>query len=437
MAVLVIGGGPAGCAAAHTLAKRGHQVTLLEAEGRLGGRTWTLREDGFRIDTGAGFICNFYPRTLALVRELGRASALVEMTRVNGFHDGRVLHAIPHGSMRGYARLPLLGWGDKARVAVRLARSALGPAPDLFDLDALAEADRGESIAQWARRAVGEAAYHAVIRPGVEPYWYFRCEEAAAPLVIGLLKVARSARFLCLADGMGSLCEWLAAGVEVRLGLRALHVELAGDRVRVLAEDGEAFDAEGAVLATDAHAAAGLLGFSPAAERLEGVPYAANVHVALAYDHDPWAGFPASLVFCVGPGEHRVATVGLLARKSRSLVPLGGQVVSVCFTDRASRRLSAQQAERAAREAIAHLLGSPAPEPRFVRVFRRELAIPVPRPGQYAALRGVRDGMPSRLRLAGDYLSHATIEGAVRSGERAAHELHAALGGNRPQLLAR
>jgi monoamine oxidase len=45
--------------------------------------------------------------------------------------------------------------------------------------------------------------------------------------------------------------------------------------------------------------------------------------------------------------------------------------------------------------------------------------------------------MPSRLRLAGDYLSHATIEGAVRSGERAAHELHAALGGDRPQLLAR
>src|SRR5712692_5218235 len=45
VAVLVIGGGPAGCAAAHALAERGHGVTLLEAEQRL--------ERGERLAVGA------------------------------------------------------------------------------------------------------------------------------------------------------------------------------------------------------------------------------------------------------------------------------------------------------------------------------------------------------------------------------------------------
>ena len=36
--MLVAGGGPAGCACAITLARRGYSVTLWEASGRLGGQ---------------------------------------------------------------------------------------------------------------------------------------------------------------------------------------------------------------------------------------------------------------------------------------------------------------------------------------------------------------------------------------------------------------
>jgi protoporphyrinogen/coproporphyrinogen III oxidase len=39
----------------------------------------------------------------------------------------------------------------------------------------------------------------------------------------------------------------------------------------------------------------------------------------------------------------------------------------------------------------------------------------------------VREAMPPRVRLAGDYLSSPGIEGAVRSGERAAREVGEAL----------
>lgn len=50
--VMVIGGGPAGMTAARTLAARGHEVTLYEREGRLGGRLFEASslwvKDGFR-----------------------------------------------------------------------------------------------------------------------------------------------------------------------------------------------------------------------------------------------------------------------------------------------------------------------------------------------------------------------------------------------------
>jgi oxygen-dependent protoporphyrinogen oxidase len=427
MRVVVVGGGVAGCTAAYTLRKLGHEVTLLEAEERLGGRAWTLRDRGFAIDTGAGFLCNFYARTLALLDELGRTRSLAEMPRIVGLYDGERVHVVRAGSPLDYLRTPLLGAGDKARIAISFARSAFGHAVDPFDLEGLARADRGQTIAEWARRTMGERAYQVLIRPSIEPYWYFRCEDAAAPLVIALLRVAPWARFMCLSEGMGALCEWMAEDVDVRTGVRVGSVRLKGERAYVTTQRGEAIDAEAAVLATDAPEAARLLEPGALSERLAQVSYAANTLVALVYQSDLWSDVPAGFVFPVGPGHHDVAGVVLLSRKLPSLVPPGAEVVQVAFSDQASRRFGTAGAEARALEAANEFLGKASPKPLEAYIFDRARAIPVPRPGGYAALREVRDAMPPRIRLAGDYLSHATIEGAVQSGERAGHDAHAVL----------
>ena len=49
---VVIGGGFGGLAASALLARRGHQVTLLEKNGQIGGRARSWESHGFRFDMG-------------------------------------------------------------------------------------------------------------------------------------------------------------------------------------------------------------------------------------------------------------------------------------------------------------------------------------------------------------------------------------------------
>ncbi|MFO1060109.1 MAG: phytoene desaturase family protein [Dongiaceae bacterium] len=80
--VVIIGAGPGGLAAAMLLARCGVPVTVLERLDRVGGRSGSLRADGFTFDTGATFF--LYPRVLeeifaACGRELGREVPLLRL----------------------------------------------------------------------------------------------------------------------------------------------------------------------------------------------------------------------------------------------------------------------------------------------------------------------------------------------------------------------
>ena len=60
--VVIVGAGPGGLAAALLLARSGVRVTIVEKRGEVGGRTSTMRRDGFSFDVGPTFF--LYPRVL-------------------------------------------------------------------------------------------------------------------------------------------------------------------------------------------------------------------------------------------------------------------------------------------------------------------------------------------------------------------------------------
>lgn len=92
--VLVLGAGMAGLVAAHELSKLGHDVTILEARTRPGGRVYTLREpfaDGLYAEAGAARIPDNHEITLKYVKELGLQLEPFYPSRLNAvrFDRGR------------------------------------------------------------------------------------------------------------------------------------------------------------------------------------------------------------------------------------------------------------------------------------------------------------------------------------------------------------
>src|SRR5262245_15795080 len=74
--VIVIGAGLAGLSSAYELTQAGHEVTVIEARARSGGRVWTLRDsfpEGLYAEAGATNVFDNHEWTMKYVKELGVA----------------------------------------------------------------------------------------------------------------------------------------------------------------------------------------------------------------------------------------------------------------------------------------------------------------------------------------------------------------------------
>ncbi len=100
--VVVLGGGPAGLAAALAAARGGASVTLVEASDRVGGLCRTLEQDGCRLDLGGHIPFFHHPARIAWADELmerpirwiNRPVARVEHGRIV---PGRYIDQMPDG----------------------------------------------------------------------------------------------------------------------------------------------------------------------------------------------------------------------------------------------------------------------------------------------------------------------------------------------------
>ncbi|MEX0429031.1 protoporphyrinogen oxidase [Nocardioides sp. DS6] len=299
MRIVVVGAGVGGLTAAHDLSSAGHEVAVLEAAPRVGGKLLTAPVAGVGVDVGAEAMLARRPEGTALAAALGLA--VVHPT-------GATSRIWTRGALRPLPRSLMGVPMDLAALETSGVLSADGLArvreePGLPLDPALVEDD--VSVGDLVAARFGDEVVDRLVEPLLGGVYAGRAREisarAAVPQLVTLAArgslLEQAARitstpgvpvFGGLAGGMGQLPLALAEKLDVRTGapVVALQPRAASDGggYRVVTDSG-VVECDGVVLATPAGPAAALLrDLAPAAAaELAAIDYASMAVVTLAF----------------------------------------------------------------------------------------------------------------------------------------------------------
>jgi monoamine oxidase len=154
--VCVVGAGYAGLTTARALRQAGRSVVVLEARDRIGGRVWTQHlDDGTAVDRGGGWIAPYHDAVAALAAEVGISTY---KTWVKGAHllvDGDRIRRYT-GLIPKISPLAVLSIARAQMKVDRLSKHV--------PLDAPWTAPRA---AEWDHRTVQDFVDHCGIRKGI------------------------------------------------------------------------------------------------------------------------------------------------------------------------------------------------------------------------------------------------------------------------------
>ena len=428
--VAVVGGGLAGIAAALRCADAGAQVSLFEARPRLGGATWSTRQEGLAVDNGQhvflrccsayrGLLARLGVEALAPIQRRLAIPVLAPGARAAWIRRS-ALPAPAHlaGSLLRFRHLGLRERVRVARTARRLGR--LDPADPATD---------AQSLGAWlAAQGEGPAAIDAFWDLLVRPTVNASAREASLALAAFVFQEGLLGRADAGDVGVSSVpldrlhaepaaVALARAGVEVRLRTRIDAVEAPAGAAPALRAGGAQLDADAVIVATEHEPAARILPAScgvdrDALARLGRAPIV-NLHVVFDRAVLPWpfaaaVGSPLQWIF------DRTRAAGLEA----------GQYLAVSLS-------SADEWVGRSREELAKVFvpafGALLPAAREARVLH--FFATVERAATFAQLPGTARLRPgAETAHAGVFLAGAwtatgwpaTMEGAVRSGLAAA-----------------
>jgi oxygen-dependent protoporphyrinogen oxidase len=335
--VAVVGGGISGLATAYYLrhleGTPRPEVTLLEADERLGGKVLTRDSAGLPVDAGPDALLVGSPPLRGLVTDLGLATSLVA-PRLRGAYvwsRGR-LRRLPQGARFGLPEplMPLLRSG---------LLSPLGALRAGLDLVLPRRRMTGDpSVGELLRSRFGREVSERLVEPLLGGVHAGRADVLSASSTIPEIDaLSRDNRSLYLGlrrslrrvpqpsepplqtidGGLGRLVDALAAAIgdcDIRLGTAVTGLDRIGDRYRLGLQPasspgaGSSVDADAVVVAAPAFVAADLVqSFSPAAAAaLREIPYVDVASVNLVYPPEAVVRPLDATGFLVPPEEGRL-----------------------------------------------------------------------------------------------------------------------------------
>jgi protoporphyrinogen/coproporphyrinogen III oxidase len=426
-----VGAGPAGLAAAWWLTARGHQVRVYEGR-EVGGRLRTERLGGSGADVVVQLLSEAYTEVLELAGSVGAGSLLVPVPGRDALWRGGRAHPLRYGSVASMASSGALPGRLKLRLGVKYL-PFLERHSEVLDLNdpsrAAAAGLDGESIAAWGRRELGDDFVELMAYPLLAAYYGITPEETGAGVFHALARAGTRVKLLGIRGGVGALgdavARWLRdRGTAIREGSRVEAVEASSSGVRLRLAAGDV-EHDGVVLAVPAREAARLV---PSVEWLSTIRSRSTATLVLATDRPVRPGW---FGLSIPRGELTGGDVAAVCVQEEKETGVNGDGSSgalvVVPTPEAGERWAGAEAGGVLESALPMVetvlpgIGARIVEARLIRLPEATF---VPAPGHFDQVRRLESiPLPPGVALAGDYLVAPTVEGAVRSGVRAARRV--------------
>jgi oxygen-dependent protoporphyrinogen oxidase len=429
--VIVIGAGIAGLAAAYRLHKAGLRVTVLEKEGRVGGRMSTDRIDGMVIDRGAQLLSSAYPVLPGLARELGLPElvtfdsprgAISRKRRLRRMQEAHPLSAVSSGLIDPLSllRLAYHQWRMK-RGIVGLSLTDYGDWHGFDDEDARS----------WCLRRFGVRATNDLMETIQHAFFFHGLRGNSRAVLLAQMAFAyRKPVTLAVPGGIGTIPEALARVVPVTLNCAASALRMRDNRVLVVTDKAQ-IEGDFVIVATTASVAARLYADANATEQaLMATPYNATISIAIATAPD--YRVPAGLANLYGitftqADRRRLAGITIERNKSPDRVAEGELFHVVLDHDAAVEAMALADDAILARvmpELETYLPGL-SQRVAWARVMRWPEAIPRSPVGRSRALHRYRHDNQEKRKvfLAGDYMGFPWTDSAAATGMWAADQI--------------
>jgi oxygen-dependent protoporphyrinogen oxidase len=400
----------------------------------------TTRRDGFLIDEGPQIMPSGYHNVLGIARDSGMGDEILDAGSVFGYGGPDKLQFIDTRHMlRSGLKFDLLSMRGKLAMSRLILDTVCTRGKFNFeDLSSAVEFDFEDAATYALRRSSAEILEY-VADPTIRALVGVPAAEVSAvEFRFGFGKFMGS-KYKIFRDGMGSYVRHLAKNFDIRLRSTVTAVEESGQQVTVHwvdsagAERHEAFD--GCVISADGRTTRRIrrgldderAGF------LDRLRYTTHVNVIAALSHAPkdnpafWINIPES----VAPG---LIVMTLEHNKHPNRGPAGKGLLHVDCTAAWAAELAGKDDSvvvKEVMEAADAILPGVSDDVEFADVHRWDPMVLHSYPGYYRDLTVFSERcrrLDRRIQIGGDYFCQSSINSATAAGERAARDLHTALG---------